>query len=348
MTKDDAVPVTAELLPCPFCGGPAKADNEESEDVGGYFVSCTKCPVSAWGDGRPEAITAWNLRHRGSTAGVDVEKELREGLEAARQSSPGFRIKVLSDTIVRVLASLSQTPATPMDELQRLGQEFDGEEVEPRYLIRKNGYFYRPNAEGYTLCAHDAGRFTLEEAIRYSHPNGADGPRDGITYELAPPATPSPKVQEGLREATEEALEVLGYIFETSDDHHAAMKAEVAWRKLDAALSATPAQEGERCPKCGSTTGNDWTQCEGSCPMPQSPHFATDAPPVDETDRRTAALIFIDKFFEPWGAWKTAWWEGEVSDDAAFSADNALKHVANILRRAALADRTQEGEVRRG
>ena len=55
----------------------------------------------------------------------------------------------------------------------------------------------------------------------------------------------------------------------------------------------------------------------------------------------TQALDFIDKFFEPWGSWKTAWWEGEVSDDAAFSADNALKHVANILRRT-----THSGEGR--
>lgn len=49
----------------------------------------------------------------------------------------------------------------------------------------------------------------------------------------------------------------------------------------------------------------------------------------------TQAVDFIDKFFRPWGSWKTVWWEGEVSDDAAFSSDNALKHVANILRRTA-------------
>ncbi len=53
------------------------------------------------------------------------------------------------------------------------------------YLIRKNGYYYRPNAQGYTSSKADAGRYTLEEAIRRSHPNGPDGPRDGITYELA-------------------------------------------------------------------------------------------------------------------------------------------------------------------
>lgn len=27
------------------------------------------------------------------------------------------------------------------------------------------------------------------------------------------------------------------------------------------------------CPKCGATSGNDWTQCGGSCPMLGSPHY---------------------------------------------------------------------------
>lgn len=50
------------------------------------------------------------------------------------------------------------------------------------YLIRKGGAFYRPNAEGYTRNPSEAGRYTLDEAISHSHPNGPDGPRDGITY----------------------------------------------------------------------------------------------------------------------------------------------------------------------
>ena len=29
----------------------------------------------------------------------------------------------------------------------------------------------------------------------------------------------------------------------------------------------------EECPKCGAFSGDDWSQCEGSCPMPCSPHF---------------------------------------------------------------------------
>lgn len=27
------------------------------------------------------------------------------------------------------------------------------------------------------------------------------------------------------------------------------------------------------CPKCKQTDGGDWSQCEGKCPMKQSPHY---------------------------------------------------------------------------
>lgn len=55
---------------------------------------------------------------------------------------------------------------------------------EARYLIRKGGAYYRPNAQGYTYVKAEAGRYTLDQAISHSHPNGPDGPRDGITYDL--------------------------------------------------------------------------------------------------------------------------------------------------------------------
>lgn len=42
-------------------------------------------------------------------------------------------------------------------------------------------------------------------------------------------------------------------------------------------------QPRERCPKCNFTSGDDWKQCGGSCPMPGSPHFKPDA------DSRAAA-----------------------------------------------------------
>ena len=50
------------------------------------------------------------------------------------------------------------------------------------YLIRKGGFYYRPKCSGYTSSAITAGRYTLEEAERYTHPNGPDGPRDDMTF----------------------------------------------------------------------------------------------------------------------------------------------------------------------
>lgn len=44
------------------------------------------------------------------------------------------------------------------------------------------GVRYCHEAKGYTLDADKAGRFSRKDAIAHSHPNGLDGPRDGITY----------------------------------------------------------------------------------------------------------------------------------------------------------------------
>lgn len=41
------------------------------------------------------------------------------------------------------------------------------------YLIRKGGYFYRPNAQGYTQKIDEAGLFTLERA-KSEHANRPD------------------------------------------------------------------------------------------------------------------------------------------------------------------------------
>lgn len=27
------------------------------------------------------------------------------------------------------------------------------------------------------------------------------------------------------------------------------------------------------CPKCYATSGDNWSQCDGKCPMPMSPHY---------------------------------------------------------------------------
>jgi hypothetical protein len=36
------------------------------------------------------------------------------------------------------------------------------------------------------------------------------------------------------------------------------------------------------CPKCHYTSGDNWAQCDGDCPMPMSPHFR--APLNQNTD----------------------------------------------------------------
>jgi hypothetical protein len=50
------------------------------------------------------------------------------------------------------------------------------------YLICKNGMFYRPDSSGYTSAKSEAGRYSLNMAIDITHPNGPDGPCDGMTY----------------------------------------------------------------------------------------------------------------------------------------------------------------------
>ena len=66
---------------------------------------------------------------------------------------------------------------------------------EQGWLIHKTGRgWYRPKAQGYTSDTAQAGRYSYDDAMSYSHPNGWDGPRDGITIkhesDLPDPAVP--------------------------------------------------------------------------------------------------------------------------------------------------------------
>lgn len=58
----------------------------------------------------------------------------------------------------------------------------EAEAPEHGYLICKYGMLYRPDSCGYTSAKSEAGRYSLNEAIDITHPNGPDGPRDGMTY----------------------------------------------------------------------------------------------------------------------------------------------------------------------
>jgi hypothetical protein len=87
------------------------------------------------------------------------------------------------------------------------------------YLIRKSAYWYRPNCNGYTTNPAEAGRYTFAQAVSYTHPNGFDGSRDGLSYVLeseVPIAIPAPSGPPALVKAVRAMLGD----YQTSAEHH--------------------------------------------------------------------------------------------------------------------------------
>lgn len=134
---NDAVPVTAELLPCPFCGGEPKFCPDDSYGHCGIGCGCDAEPfVQARKDEPEKAITAWNARHRGSTAVVEIPShEVDASGKPDDDSDPWFQLGWYKDRLERTmaerdewkeramsarLASLSQTPATSVDEAEKV------------------------------------------------------------------------------------------------------------------------------------------------------------------------------------------------------------------------------------
>jgi Lar family restriction alleviation protein len=65
--------MSAELKPCPFCGGKAYRDRVDDKPL--FWVACLECGI----DGRicesePEAITAWNRRPPESSERVPLSE----------------------------------------------------------------------------------------------------------------------------------------------------------------------------------------------------------------------------------------------------------------------------------
>ena len=81
------------------------------------------------------------------------------------------------------------------------------------WLIHKAGRgWYRPDAKGYTMNASEAGRYSHKDALAYSHPNGLDGPRDGLTIKHESELPPTPEniaIQQAFAAGIEAAVDRL-------------------------------------------------------------------------------------------------------------------------------------------
>ncbi|MCV2449403.1 hypothetical protein [Paracoccus sp. DMF] len=121
-------------------------------------------------------------------------------------------------TADRILAALTPAPQPEgfsinpeyqaiFDEAKARAPQAAGEAVpvdlSHGWLIHKAGRgWYRPNAKGYTGCIAEAGRYSHEDALAYSHPNGWDGPRDNITIKHESEVAHQPQPSETVAEAS--------------------------------------------------------------------------------------------------------------------------------------------------
>ena len=68
------------------------------------------------------------------------------------------------------------------DVLLELANETRGSLPETGWMIWKDTRgWYRPDAAGYTYDPSQAGRYSYADALAHSHPNGINGPRDGMS-----------------------------------------------------------------------------------------------------------------------------------------------------------------------
>lgn len=86
---DDAITVTQELKPCPFCGGEAQrftlTEEDEPMNAGGDVITCLKCQASSHVEfGRKEnLVSCWNTR----TTSLAAQDGLVEARELRRVAS---------------------------------------------------------------------------------------------------------------------------------------------------------------------------------------------------------------------------------------------------------------------
>jgi hypothetical protein len=90
------------------------------------------------------------------------------------------------------------------------------------YVIRKGGFFYRPNAEGYCSDILEAGRWSLKEA--YAHKDGVEGVTVHLFKSFWPPKNVALAQENASLKARiqvlEEALQFIADGYENTDVNH--------------------------------------------------------------------------------------------------------------------------------
>jgi len=115
-------------------------------------------------DEKPQDMQAYNLLLKNDSAEYPTLYSV--GLFRQYASGHVWLSLVEAETYIDESDILAWQPMNmPSDDFfESLGQP----PVEPQYLISKGGYWYRPNAKGYTASKHEAGRFSKEFAERHA------------------------------------------------------------------------------------------------------------------------------------------------------------------------------------
>jgi len=95
-------------------------------------------------------------------------------------------------------------------------------------------------------------------------------------------------------------------------------------------VTPPPAPADVTCPKCGEETGDDWSQCLGSCPMPMSPHYLA---PMTLTPEEVEARLRMEALLKKMQAELDIIYEGlaEDSNDGLGRAWNAIGRAQEVL-----------------
>ena len=115
-------------------------------------------------DEKPQDMQAYNLLLKNDSS--EYPTLYSAGLFRQYASGHVWLSLIKAETYIDESDILAWQPMNmPSDDFfESLGQP----PREPQYLISKGGYWYRPNAKGYTASKHEAGRFSKEFAERHA------------------------------------------------------------------------------------------------------------------------------------------------------------------------------------